>query len=688
MSTKVTKELVNPRSIVVIGASNDTTKPGGAVLRNIIEGDFKGSLYVVNPKEDEIQGVKCYHNVNEVPQVDMAVIAIAAKFTEETVRVLAQEKGTKAYIIISAGFGEESNEGKELEKRIVKIIEDNNGSLIGPNCTGIFTPFHHAIFSKPFPKSSSKGVDFITGSGATGCFIMDIGIQQGLHFNHCWGVGNSAQLGIEDILEYHDEVYNPETSSKVILMYAENIKNPAKLLKHATSLYNKGCRIAAIKSGGSEAGSRAASSHTGALASPDVAVDALFRKAGIVRCNGREELITVGAIFTYPEFEGKNIAIITHAGGPAVMLTDALSRGKMEVPHIEGEKADKLLSELFPGSSVGNPIDFLATGTPEQLGKIIDACNNDFDNIDAMCIIFGTPGLDKIFDAYAVIDQKMKTSKKPIFPIMPSTLVAKDEVNDFVSKGNNYFPEETVLGTALAKIKSTPKPCIDTKDLVSIDIKKVREIIEASEDGYLDTKPMYQLLDAAGIKHSNEVSSDKVEDAIAFAREFGYPLVMKVVGPVHKSDVGGVVLNVKDEETIRREFDRLMKIKDTYAVQTLQMLFGTEIYIGAMRTELFGHQVLCGIGGIFIEVLKDVQSNLAPIGIGEAKQMIKSLKSYKIIQGVRGQEPVNEELYADQIARVSALVQAAPEIAEMDLNPLLGSANAVVAVDARIRIEK
>ncbi|MEA4968200.1 MAG: CoA-binding protein, partial [Bacteroidaceae bacterium] len=361
MSTKVTKELVNPRSIVVIGASNDTTKPGGAVLRNIIEGDFKGSLYVVNPKEDEIQGVKCYHNVNEVPQVDMAVIAIAAKFTEETVRVLAQEKGTKAYIIISAGFGEESNEGKELEKRIVKIIEDNNGSLIGPNCTGIFTPFHHAIFSKPFPKSSSKGVDFITGSGATGCFIMDIGIQQGLHFNHCWGVGNSAQLGIEDIFEYHDEVYNPETSSKVILMYAENIKNPAKLLKHATSLYNKGCRIAAIKSGGSEAGSRAASSHTGALASPDVAVDALFRKAGIVRCNGREELITVGAIFTYSEFEGKNIAIITHAGGPAVMLTDALSRGKMEVPHIEGEKADKLLSELFPGSSVGNPIDFLAT---------------------------------------------------------------------------------------------------------------------------------------------------------------------------------------------------------------------------------------------------------------------------------------------------------------------------------------
>ncbi|MFA6932857.1 MAG: acetate--CoA ligase family protein [Bacteroidales bacterium] len=688
MSTKVTKELVNPRSIVVVGASNDVTKPGGAILRNIIEGGFKGDIYVVNPKEDEIQGVKCYKDIKDVPQVDMAVLAIAAKFSEATVKVLTEEKSTKAFIIISAGFGEESQEGKKLEQRIVKLIEDNDACLIGPNCTGIFTPHHRAIFSKPFPQTSSKGVDFITGSGATGCFIMDIGMQQGLHFNHCWGVGNSAQLGIEDILEYHDEAFDPKTSSKVILMYAENIKNPQKLLKHASSLINKGCRIAAIKSGGSEAGSRAASSHTGALASPDVAVDALFRKTGIIRCNGREELITVGAIFTYPEFEGKNIAIITHAGGPAVMLTDALSRGAMDVPHIEGPKADELLTKLFAGSAVGNPIDFLATGTPEQLGQIIDACNNDFDNIDAMCIIFGTPGLDKIFDAYRVIDQKMKTSKKPIFPIMPSTLVAGEEVREFVSKGNNYFPEETVFGTALAKIKSTPKPTNDVKDLISIDTKKVRQIIESVGDGYMDTKVMYDLLDAAGINHSNEISSNKVEDSIAFAKQFGYPLVMKVVGPVHKSDVGGVVLNVKDEETIRREFDRLMKIKDTYAVQTLQMLFGTEIYIGSMRTDLFGHQVLCGIGGIFIEVLKDVQSNLAPIGIGEAKQMIKNLRSYKIIEGVRGQEPVNEELYAEQIARVSALVQAAPEIAEMDLNPLLGSAKAVVAVDARIRIEK
>lgn len=687
MGTKVRKELVNPKSIVVVGASNDTSKPGGAILRNIKEGGFRGDIYVVNPKEETIQGIKCCKNVQELPCVELAVICIAAKFTEETIKVLTQQKNTKAFIIISAGFGEESHEGKELEKRIVDMIEQAGGCLIGPNCTGIFTPYHHAIFSKPFPKSSPKGVDFITGSGATGCFIMDIGMQQGLHFNHCWAVGNSAQLGIEDILEYHDESFDPKTSSKVILMYIENIKNPQKLLKHARSLRLKGCKIAAIKSGSSEAGSRAASSHTGALASPDVAVDALFKKAGIVRCYGREELCTVGNIFTYPHFEGKNIAIITHAGGPAVMLTDALSKAGLNIPHIEGETANELLGKLFAGSSVGNPIDFLATGTPEQLGTIIDYCDNKFDDIDAMCVIFGTPGLAPIHEAYRVLSEKIKTAKKPIFPILPSTLVAKEEVEEFIERGNTFFADETVFGNAVSRIVSTQEPASE-EDTVKIDTAKIREIISRCDNGYLDVKIMNELLDAAGINHAVDISSDDVEKIVEFANKTGYPQVLKVVGPVHKSDVGGVSLNVKDEAHVRAEFERLMKIKDTYAVQAYPMLFGTEIFIGSMRTPLFGHQVLCGLGGIFIEVLKDVQSSLAPIGIREAKQMIKKLRGYKIIQGVRGQEAVNEDLYADQIARVSALVQAAPEIAEMDLNPLLGSSTAVVAVDARIRIEK
>ncbi len=684
----VTKELIDPKSIVVIGASNDIQKPGGKILKNIIDGKYKGNLYVVNPKESEIQGIKCFQNVQDLPQVDLAVLAIAAKFTPETVEVLTTQKNAKAFIIISAGFSEESHEGKLIEDKIVKMINDANACLIGPNCTGVLTPNHHSIFTLPIPTLNPHGCDFITGSGATGVFILDTGIQNGLQFANVFTVGNSAQMGVEEILEYLDENFDPQTSSKVKLLYVENINNPQKFLKHASSLAGKGCKIAAVKSGSSEAGSRAASSHTGALASPDAAVDALFRKAGIVRCYGREDLITVASIFMHPELKGKNIGIITHAGGPAVMLTDALSKGGLDIPHIEGEKAKELLGQLFAGSSVANPIDFLATGTAEQLGIIIDYCDKYFDNIDAMAVIFGTPGLFPLWDVYKVLDEKIKSCKKPIYPILPSRLIAGPEVAEFQAKGNVSFPDEVVFGEALGKVYNTPKPSVNPKDVPQIDTKKIRETIAKCENGYISPALVAELLDAAGIMRAQEAVVDKVEDALAFIRKNGFPVVMKVVGPIHKSDVGGVVLNVKDEETVKREFDRLMKIKDTYAVQLCQMCFGTEVFIGAMREDKFGHQVLCGLGGIFIEVLKDVQSALAPIGVSEASSMIKNLKSYGIIKGVRGQKPVNESIYAEQIARVSALVQAAPEIAEMDLNPLLGSAEMVIAVDARIRIEK
>ncbi len=316
------KELLNPSSVVVVGGSDDVYKPGGAVLRNVLESPFKGPVYVVNPKAEEVQGVKSYHTVEELPQVGCAVIAIAAKFCLHTVEVLAREKGCRGFVILSAGFSEESHEGAELEKRIVEVIDSVGGSLIGPNCTGILTSHYNGSFTSPVPKLDPQGIDLISGSGATAIFIEDNGIRKGLKFNSVWSVGNSAQIGVEEAMEYLDESFDPATSSRIKLFYIESINKPDKFLKHAASLRRKGCRLAAIKSGSSEAGGRAASSHTGALASPDVAVDALFRKAGIVRCNGREELMTVAGIFMYPELQGNRMAIITHAGGPAVMLTD------------------------------------------------------------------------------------------------------------------------------------------------------------------------------------------------------------------------------------------------------------------------------------------------------------------------------------------------------------------------------
>jgi len=689
----IAKELLNPKSIVICGASSDIHKPGGKSLKNLLESPFKGQIYAVNPKETEVQGVKCYAKVDDLPQVDCALLCIAAKFCAQTVDVLAKEKGCKGFIIISAGFSEESHEGAEIEKHIVDTINSVGGSLIGPNCTGFLNVNYAGCFDTPIPPLNPKGVDFITGSGATAVFIKEYGMSNGLQFNSVWAVGNSAQLGIEDVLEHLDETFDPEKSSRVIMLYMEKIGDPQRLLKHSRSLINKGCHIAAIKSGNSAAGSRAASSHTGALATSDAAVDALFRKAGIVRCQNRQELTTVCAVFMHPELKGKRCAVVTHAGGPAVMLTDVLSNGGMEVPSLkEHPKAPELLSKLFGGSSVGNPIDFLATGTAEQLGYILDAVENDFDEIDFSVVIFGSPGLFSNKEVYDLLDEKMKTCKKPIFPVLPSIINVKDEINDFIAKGRINFPEECVLGNAICKVYNTPKPQPEHVELPQIDVARIRKTIDRCKDGYLEIADYNELLDAAGISRKKSVEVSKKEDALAFAKEVGcskdVPLVMKVVGPLHKSDVGGVTLGVKDLDTVAKEFDRLIVIPETYAVEMYPMLDGLDVYIGAIKDAKFGHQIFFGLGGIFIEVLKDVQSALAPITAAEAKEMLKQLKGYKILQGVRGQEGVNLDLYADQVARVSALVQAAPEIAEMDLNPLLGNPRYVTAVDARIRIEK
>ncbi len=658
-------------------------------MKNLLDGNFKGKVYAVNPKATEIQGITCYSNAEDLPPVDCAILAIAAKYCPATVKILADNKDTRGFIILSAGFSEENEEGAALEKQIVDTINRVGGTLIGPNCTGFWNINYCGAFDSPIPPVSTQGVDFITGSGATAVFIKEQGLTNGLSFNSVWAVGNSAQTGIEEVLEHLDTNFNPKTSSRVIMMYMEKITQPKKMLKHATSLINKGCKIAAIKSGNSSAGSRAASSHTGAMATSDAAVEALFRKAGIVRCHSREELTTVCSIFMHPEVKGKNIAIITHAGGPAVMLTDVLSNNGLEVPPIEGKAADELLSKLFAGSSVSNPIDFLATGTAEQLGYIIDACENDFDNIDAIAVIFGSPGLFPNWDVYALLNEKMKTCKKPIFPILPSIINVKEEIHDFIHNKNRInFPEESVFGKALAKIINTPKPQPLNPTLPSVDTKAIRGVIDNCENGYLSLRDIGILLDAAGIERKKEIEVTTLEDAVKYAREMGYPLVMKVVGPLHKSDVGGVVLNITDEETVINEFNRLIKIKDTYAVEICPMLFGTEVFIGAAKEENFGHQILFGLGGVFVEVMKDVHTTLAPVNKEEAKSLIYKLKGYKILEGIRGNEPVNIDKFAELVARISALVMAAPEIAEMDLNPLLATSKAIVAVDARIRVEK
>ena len=633
----VNKQLLNPKSIAIIGASNDSTKPGGNMLKNIISGNFGGELYVVNPKEEKVQGIKSYAEVNEIPQTDLAILAIPAKYCPETVNILAEEKNTKAFIIISAGFGEAGEQGKKWEQQIVSTVDSVNGCLIGPNCIGVITKNYKGVFTAPVPPFNPKGCDLISGSGATAVFIMEAGMSLGVTFANVFSVGNAAQTSVEDILEYMDDHFDAEKDPLIKLLYLETISNPQKLLKHASSLIKKGAKIAAIKAGSTAEGSRAATSHTGAIASSDMTVRALFNKAGIVYCSSREQLLSVAAIFNYKKLKGKNIAIITHAGGSAVMLADQLSKGGLKVPEISGPDAEKLKSFLYPGSSIANPIDFLATGTAEQLGIIIDYCEHKFDAIDAMVVVFGSAGLFDVENVYNVLSVKLEICNKPIFPVLPSVVNAQREIQSFLKKGHIHFPDEVVL-------------------------------------------------DSAGIPRVHEIVENSKEKLLAAMEATDFPVVMKVVGPLHKSDAQGVVLNIANETEAAETFDLLMKIDSATAVMVQPQLAGLELFVGVMKEPGFNHTILCGLGGIFIEVLNDISAGLSPISNNEAQQMVQSLRGYKLIQGARGREGVDENQFVEIIQRLSALVEAAPEITEMDINPLIGTQKNIVAVDARVRV--
>ena len=684
----INEKLINPDSIVVIGGSDDLYKPGGKILKNIIDGKFRGALYVVNPKQDAVQGLKSYRELRDIPETDLAILAIQAKYCLQDVELLVREKNTKAFIIISAGFSEAGEEGRKLENDIAAMISSVNGSLIGPNCIGVISPYYNGIFTTPVPRLNKMGCDFVSGSGATAVFIFESAIPKGVNFSSIFSVGNSAQTGVEDVLEYWDSTYEPGISSPVKLIYVESIRNPDKLLHHASSLIRKGCRIAAIKAGTSEAGSRAASSHTGAMASSDSAVEALFRKAGIVRCSGREELTTVASVFFYKHLKGKNIAIITHAGGPAVMLTDALSAGGMNIPKITGEHHEKLMAMMNPGASADNPIDMIATATNEQLNNVIEYVDKKMPEIDGMTVIFGSNGLNDMTVIYDLLHKKIEECSKPLFPILPSIAASRTELEYFLEKGHVNFPDEVVLGRALTKISNTPYPADEKIYLKDIDVPLIRKIIDDAPNGYLDPDNIQKLLNAASIPTVKEVVVKTKKEIAALANKVGFPLALKVIGPVHKSDVGGVTLNIKSLTHLEAEFTRMIKIKDVTAVLVQRMLTGTELFIGAKYEPKFGHVILCGLGGIFVETLGDVSSGLAPLTFNEANSMIKSLKAYRIIKGTRGKPGINEQKFAEIIVRLSSLLRFATEIKEMDLNPLIGSPEAITVVDARIRIEK
>ncbi|KAA0210744.1 MAG: acetate--CoA ligase family protein [Ignavibacteriaceae bacterium] len=682
----INSALQNPASIAVIGASENTGKPGGKVLLNLIKGNFKGNIFAVNPKPVNIRGAIHVPDISGLPHTDLAIISIPAKSCIEAVEKLS-ERGTKAFIIFSAGFSEAGNEGRELEIKLREIIDSYNSCLIGPNCIGMVNQNFKGVFTTPLHEYDPMGCELISSSGATAVFIIEAAQSTGLKFSNIYSIGNAVQTGAEDILEFMDETYEHGKSPRVKLLYLEQIKHPVKFIKHTSSLIRKGCYIAAIKSGYSESGSRAASSHTGAMATSDSLIRALFKKAGIVYCSSREELISVACIWQNKELKGNNIAIITHAGGSAVMLTDTLTSLGMNVPQIPTDSGRELLPLLHPGSSVNNPIDFLATGTAEQLGIIIDFCEK-LKLIDGMVVVFGSAGLFNVQSAYDKLDEKMKTCEKPIYTVLPSLVNAREEIDNFISKGHINFSDEVVLGKALAHSYLKPKPTYGLTEIADMDITTIREVISEADTGYLSTSQVRQILQSAGLDVVNQRECFSLNDLTETAKSMSFPLALKVIGPIHKTDVGGVSLNINSDEILQSEFERMMKIKGVKGVLVQETIYGKELYCGAMKENKYGHLILCGLGGIFVEVINDIAYGLAPLNKDETSTMIKSLKGYPIIKGFRNRNGVNEDKFIDAVVRISSLVYVAPEITELDVNPFIGNPDRVVSVDARIKLAK
>ncbi len=680
------RTLLEPESIAVIGASEDITKPGGLLVRNILLRGYSGELLLVNPKSATVQGVKAYASVKELPLApELAFIAIPARLVRQSLQDLA-EKGAQAVVVLSNGFGEVSEEGRQEERRLVEIADEHGILLIGPNCSGIVSHAHAGKFSGLPPVSRKGGVDFLSGSGATVDFVYESATARGLPFNSLLNVGNSAQTGVTDLLRLYDEALGPD-HSLIKLLYVEVLTRPREFLAHARSLSLKGFLLTGIKSGATEAGSRAAASHTGAMATSDTAVQALFDKAGIIRVQSRVELIDVATalINMGGRLDGRRVVVVSDAGGPGVMLSDELNRQGFVVPPFTERTRARIAEALPPGAGVGNPVDCLPTRNAESISAVLNAiAEEEKENVDYILLIDGESGLS---DTSAIFEAIMKAQDSlgiPVLQCFLSPTSAAEPLAKLRAAGRCYFDDEVNMARALGRVVNRPGVSSPVAELPGYDRVWLASLFETLS-GTLEPDDAKDVLQAAGIRTPALAELTQVTDMEAL--DIPFPWAMKVVGPLHKSDVGGVKLGIETIEQARMAWDELMRIEGAYACLVQQMVQGMEVLIGAKREEGYGHLVAFGLGGIYTEALKDVRFCLAPLSQEEAEKMVRSTRAFQFIEGVRGQQGMDIEMLTDWLIRVGLLVHDFPQLREMDLNPVKGFGRDLYAVDARLIVD-
>lgn len=682
------KAFFAPSSIAVVGGSADAGKPGGRIVHNLKAHGF-ATLWVVNAKSDAVQGLPTFATVEALPAApDLAVLCIPAPHVLDAARRLLA-RGTRALIVLSAGFSETDERGRALEAELVGMVERAGAALIGPNSLGVLTPEHFGVFGGPDFEPAAGSIDLVSASGSTAAFIMEAGLERGLRFASMVSVGNCAQLGVEEVLAWQDEHF-AERPAKVKLLYLEAIEDPARLLAHGRSLSRKGCRLVALKSGVTEVGARAASSHTGAMASSDAAVSALFDKAGIVRIGSKTEMTDVAALLgNLRPPRNRKICIVTQAGGPGILLADELSRQGFEVPELPEPLQARLRAVMSPGSSARNPVDFLASGSPEQLRAILRILGEQQEiDLGAVPVVFGSPGLGDVWPAFQEILRGIRELPIPVYPVLPSVRTAAREAALFRDAGFYSFVDEVGLGKALGAIARTPEPAAEP-DPLPLDRPAIEAVLaQADRDGLrqLGAVQVETILRAAGFQLPRQAIARTADQAADHARAIGLPAVLKVVGPIHKSELNGVRLGLRTEVEVREAFGALMEIAGAEGVLVQAQESGLELIVGASREGSFGHLILFGLGGIFTEALKDVTMGLAPLSRAEASRLVGGIRCAPVLDGLRGRPGVERRAVEDALLRLSGLVAAFPQIAEVDLNPLIGRGASLVAVDARMRL--
>lgn len=684
MTESVLNGFFAPASIAVIGASDDTGKPGGKIVENILAKDYAGELFLVNPRADSIQGKPAWASLADLPCTpDLTFIAIPARFVADTLLELARINARRV-IVLSSGFGEVDQQGLREEERLRSIADEHGMLLLGPNCLGVMSPVHAGKFAGLLPDMQTGGIDFISGSGATVDILAEQAVRRGLIFHTFVTVGNSAQMGVTEILALYDNEHGPD-SSRHIMLYLEKLGSPMTFLHHARNLTARGCILMGIKSGSTEAGRRAAASHTGALAANDTAVQALFDKSGLIRLNSKLEMVDLATALTLSKgrYNGRRACVITDAGGLGVMTTDELNRHGIEVPALKPETRRQLAELLPPGAGVSNPLDLLPTRTPEQVTRVLEIlCSDESDQIDYILIMIGAPGLSDNWPVYEALMEAMDRLPLPIFPSFPTSISTPEELARYRACGRCHFEDEVSMARAIGRMVNRPlisAPAPDPENYAGA----LAASLLSGVTGMASPRITRQVLAAAGIPVPLEQVISQKTEISDLASTIPVPWVMKVVGPVHKSELGGVAAGVTPEAA-EETFDRLMAINGATGVLVQETVQGPEVIMGLSREGEFGHLVAFGPGGVLVEVLKDVAFGLAPLTLEESARMVNSVRALPVLKGFRGQPGMDLDILADLLTRVSLLARDVPGIKEMDINPVKGIQGNLAAVDVRI----